>query len=220
MNKDEIIEVIARRAAKEMRDGYVVNLGIGIPTHIPNYIPEGTHITLQCENGMLGVGPTPDEEDEDPNLFSAGGGCISATPGASSFDSATSFAIIRGGHVDITMLGALQVDEKGNLANWIIPGKRVPGMGGAMDLVVGARHTIVTMEHTARGDKKILKECTLPLTAAGKVSKIITEMGVMEVKPQGLVLTEINPVFTVEQVQEATGAKLTIADNLKNMLDS
>lgn len=219
MNKDEIIEVIAKRAAKEMRDGYVVNLGIGIPTRIPNYIPDSVKIILQSENGLLGMGPSPEAGKEDPNLLNAGGIYVTAVPGASSFDSATSFSIIRGGHVDITMLGALQVDEKGNLANWIIPGKRAPGMGGAMDLIVGAKRVIITMEHTAKGDKKILKQCTLPLTAAGQVNMIITEMCVLEVTPQGLVLTEINPEFTVEQVLGATEATLIIPENIKSMLD-
>ena len=219
MNKDEIIEVIAKRAAKEMRDGYVVNLGIGIPTKIPNYIPDSVKIILQSENGLLGMGPSPEAGKEDKNLLNAGGIYVTAVPGASSFDSAMSFSIIRGGHVDITMLGALQVDEKGNLANWIIPGKRAPGMGGAMDLIVGAKRVIITMEHTAKGEKKILKECNLPLTAAGQVNMIITEMCVLEVTPQGLVLSEINPEFTVEQVLEATEAALIIPENIKNMLE-
>lgn len=217
MDKNQIREVIAKRAAKELKDGYVVNLGIGLPTLIPNYIPEGIHVTLQSENGMLGMGPSPEAGKEDKNLMNAGGGYITALPGACSFDSATSFAIIRGGHVDASILGALQVDEKGNLANWIIPGKTAPGMGGAMDLLSGARRVILAMEHTAKGNKKILKECTLPLTAAGKVEMIITEMGVMEITDKGIVLKEVNPEFTVEQVQEATEATLIVADDLKNM---
>lgn len=217
MDKNEMREVIAKRAAKELHDGDVVNLGIGIPTMIPNYLPEGVEVVLQTENGAMGMGPTPAEGQEDKNLINAGGGSITLNPGASSFDSATSFGIIRGGHVNVSFLGALQVDEKGNLANWIIPGKMAPGMGGAMDLVVGARRVILTMEHTQKGAPKILKECNLPLTAAGQVDMIITEMGVMQITPEGIVLTEIHPKFTVEQVQAATDAKLIISPNLKPM---
>lgn len=217
MDKNQIREVIARRAALELHDGDVVNLGIGLPTAIPAYLPEGVNVTLQTENGMLGMGPAPEAGREDPHLINAGGGYITALPGAASLDSATSFGIIRGGHVDATFLGALEVDEKGNLANWIIPGKKVPGMGGAMDLLVGAKKVILTMEHTAKGAPKILKECRLPLTAAGQVNLIITEMGVMEITPEGIVLVEINPEFTVEQVQAATEARLIVSDNLKPM---
>ncbi|MBQ3354655.1 MAG: CoA transferase subunit B [Bacteroidales bacterium] len=217
MEKNEMREVIAKRAAKELHDGDVVNLGIGIPTLIPNYLPEGVTVTLQTENGAMGMGPTPEEGKEDKNLINAGGGAITLLPGACTFDSATSFAIIRGGHVNVSFLGALQVDEKGNLANWIIPGKMAPGMGGAMDLVVGAKRVILTMEHTQKGAPKILKECTLPLTAAGQVNMIITEMGVMDITPEGIVLKEIHPEFTVEDVQAATEAKLIISPNLKPM---
>ena len=217
MDKNEMREVIAKRAAKEQHDGDVVNLGIGIPTLIPNYLPEGVTVTLQTENGAMGMGPTPEEGKEDKNLINAGGGAITLLPGACTFDSATSFAIIRGGHVNVSFLGALQVDEKGNLANWIIPGKMAPGMGGAMDLVVGAKRVILTMEHTQKGAPKILKECTLPLTAAGQVNMIITEMGVMDITPEGIVLKEIHPEFTVEDVQAATEAKLIISPNLKPM---
>lgn len=217
MDKNEMREVIAKRAAKELHDGDVVNLGIGIPTLIPNYLPEGVEVTLQTENGAMGMGPTPAEGEQDKNLINAGGGFITLEPGACTFDSATSFAIIRGGHVNVSFLGALQVDEKGNLANWIIPGKMAPGMGGAMDLVVGAKRVILTMEHTQKGNHKILKECTLPLTAAGQVNMIITEMGVMDITPEGIVLRELHPEFTVEQVQEATGATLIIDPNLKPM---
>lgn len=219
MDKNEMREVIAKRAAKELHDGDVVNLGIGIPTLIPNYPPEGVSVTLQTENGAMGMGGTPAEGTEDKNLINAGGGFITLNPGASTFDSATSFAIIRGGHVNVSFLGALQVDEKGNLANWIIPGKMAPGMGGAMDLVVGAKRVILTMEHTQKGAPKILKECTLPLTAAGQVNMIITEMGVMEITPEGIVLTEKHPEFTVEDIQAATEAKLIISPNLKSMID-
>ena len=217
MDKNQIREVIARRAALELKDGDVVNLGIGLPTLIPNYLSKDVHVVLQSENGVLGLGSQPAEGEEDPELIGAGGGYITLTPGASSFDSATSFGIIRGGHVDATILGALQVDEKGDLANWIIPGKLVPGMGGAMDLLVGARRVILAMEHTAKGNPKIMKKCTLPLTAAGQVNLIINEMGVIEVTPKGLVLKEIHPEFTVEQVQAATEAPLIISDDLKPM---
>ncbi|MGM9805682.1 MAG: 3-oxoacid CoA-transferase subunit B [Candidatus Aphodosoma sp.] len=217
MDKNQIREVIARRCAMELEDGYVVNLGIGLPTIIPNYLPEGVNVILQSENGLLGMGPTPAEGEEDPYLTNAGGGYITTLPGACSFDSATSFGIIRGGHVDVTILGAMQVDEKGNLANWMIPGKKTPGMGGAMDLLVGANRVILAMEHTAKGSHKILKECTLPLTAKGQVNMIVTEMGVMMITPAGIELTEINPEFTVEQVQEATGATLIVSPDLKPM---
>lgn len=217
MEKNEMREVIAKRAAKELHDGDVVNLGIGIPTLIPNYLPDGVSVTLQTENGAMGMGATPEEGKEDKNLINAGGGFITLNPGACTFDSATSFAIIRGGHVNVSFLGALQVDEKGNLANWIIPGKMAPGMGGAMDLVVGAKRVILTMEHTQKGAPKILKECTLPLTAAGQVNMIITEMGVMDITPEGIVLRELHPEFTVEQVQAATEARLIIAPDVKPM---
>ena len=217
MDKNEIRTFIARRAAQELHDGDVVNLGIGLPTLIPNFLSEGVHVVLQSENGMIGMGPTPEEGKENPWYINAGGGYITTTPDASTFDSATSFGIIRGGHVDVSILGAMQVDEEGDLANWMIPGKKTPGMGGAMDLLVGAKKVILAMEHTAKGNPKILKKCTLPLTAKGQVNMIITEMGVMEITPKGIVLTEINPEFTVEQVQAATEATLIIADNLKQM---
>lgn len=217
MEKDQIKQVIAKRVAMELKDGDVVNLGIGIPTLVPNYLKKGVEVILQTENGMLGMGPAPEEGKENPELTNAGGGYITALAGASSFDSATSFGIIRGGHVDVSILGALQVDEKGDLANWMIPGKKTPGMGGAMDLLVGAKKVILAMEHTAKGNPKIMKKCTLPLTAAGQVDMIITEMGVIEVTPQSLVLKEIHPEFTVEQVKAATEAALIIADDLKPM---
>lgn len=217
MEKAQIRETIAKRAAKELHDGDIVNLGIGIPTMIPNYLPEGVTVTLQTENGMVGMGPTPAEGQEDPELVNAGGGYITAVPGAASFSSATSFGIIRGGHVDATILGAMQVDENGDLANWMIPGKLTPGMGGAMDLIVGARKVILAMEHTQKGNPKILKKCNLPLTAKGQVNLIITEMGVMEITPKGIVLKEIHPEFTVEDVKAATEAELIIADDLKPM---
>lgn len=213
----DLKEIIARRVAKELKDGDVVNLGIGLPTMVANYLPEGVTIVLQSENGIMGMGPAAEPGKEDVDIVNAGGQYVTVNPDAMFFDSATSFGIIRGGHVDATVLGALEVDEKGNLANWIIPGKMVPGMGGAMDLVVGARKVIIAMLHTQKGKHKILTECTLPYTAINVVDMIVTEMGVMEVTPEGLVLTEINEDYTVEQVQEATQCKLIISPNLKKM---
>lgn len=210
-------EFIAKRVAKELKDGDVVNLGIGLPTLVVNYLEPNQDITFQSENGFIGIGPTPPEGEEDLYIVNAGGKPVTINQEGAFFDSAMSFAIIRGGHVDVTVLGALEVDEKGNLANWMIPGKMVPGMGGAMDLVVGAKRVIVAMEHTNKGRAKILKECTLPLTAKGQVNLIITEMGVIEVTPDGLLLSEINPDYTVEQVQEATQATLIISEKLKEM---
>ncbi|MCB8964891.1 MAG: 3-oxoacid CoA-transferase subunit B [Bacteroidales bacterium] len=217
MDKNQIRETIARRAALELKDGDLVNLGIGLPTSVPEYIPVGVDVILQSENGLIGLGPSPAPGQEDKNLSNAGGGYVTLAKGASCFDSATSFGIIRGGHVDVTILGALQVDEKGNLANWMIPGKLTPGMGGAMDLLIGAKKVILAMEHTAKGSHKILKECNLPLTAAGQVNLIITEMGVMEITPEGIVLKELNSEFTVDDVQNATGAKLIIPADLSPM---
>ncbi len=208
---------IAARVAKELKDGDVVNLGIGLPTLVPNHLGADVNLILQSENGFVGLGNTPAEGEEDMDITNAGGKPAGIIPGGAFFDSATSFLIIRGGHVDATILGALQVDEKGNIANWIIPGKMVPGMGGAMDLVVGAKKVIVAMEHTNKGKHKILKECELPLTAQGVVDLIVTEMGVMEVTDEGLLLTEYNPEFTVEQIQESTGCPLIISENLKKM---
>jgi len=210
-------ELIARRVAKEFNDGDVVNLGIGLPTMVADFVPEDIEIILQSENGFTGIGPAPAEGEEDKDLVNAGSMPATIMPGGAFFDSAMSFTIIRGGHLDATVLGALQVDEKGNLANWMIPGKLVPGMGGAMDLVGGAKKVIVAMLHTAKGNHKIMKECNLPLTAAGKVSKIITEMGVMVVTAEGLLLTEYNPEFTIEQIKEATEAELIISESLGEM---
>ena len=215
MDKNQIKSTIAARVAKELKDGDVVNLGIGIPTLVPNFLPEGVKLTLHAELGCVGAGPKPEEAD--PYIVDAGGQPSSVAAGGSFIDSATSFCIIRGGHVDATILGCLECDEEGNMSNWIIPGKKCPGMGGAMDLVVGAKKVIVAMEHTAKGAHKILKKCKLPLTAQKVVSMIITEMGVIDVTPNGLVLKEINPEFTVEQVQEATEATLTISPDLKPM---
>ncbi|SHH38332.1 butyryl-CoA:acetoacetate CoA-transferase beta subunit [Caloranaerobacter azorensis DSM 13643] len=217
MDKQRAREIIAKRVAKELKDGDVVNLGIGLPTMVANYIPDGIDIILQSENGFIGLGPVSKSGEEDKDLINAGGQPVTIKPGGAFFDSATSFAIIRGGHVDATVLGALQVDEKGNLANWMIPGKMVPGMGGAMDLVVGAKKVIIAMEHTAKGKPKILKECTLPLTAAGQVNLIITEMAVIEVTERGLVLKELGPEATIEDVKANTEADLIIADDLKKM---
>ncbi|MGX4598376.1 3-oxoacid CoA-transferase subunit B [Faecalimicrobium sp. JNUCC 81] len=219
MDRSQIKGFIAKRVAKELKDGDVVNLGIGLPTLVPNYLPKDIDITLQSENGFIGIGPTPDKDKENKYIVNAGGSPVTINEGGAFFDSSTSFSIIRGGHVDITILGALQVDEQGNLANWMIPGKLVPGMGGAMDLVVGAKKVIIAMEHTAKGKAKILKECKLPLTAKGQVNLIVTEMGVMEVTSEGLILTEINKEFTIEDVKNATEAQLIISDNLKIMED-
>lgn len=217
LDKERGRDLIVKRVAKELKDGDVVNLGIGLPTEVANHIPEGMDITLQSENGFIGIGPAPAEGEEDKDTVNAGGKFSSIVKGGATFDSSMSFSIIRGGHVDITVLGALQVDEKGNLANWMIPGKMVPGMGGAMDLVVGAKKVIVAMEHTAKGNPKILKQCKLPLTAVGVVDLIITDMCVIEVQKEGLVITELAPETTVEEVKAATEANLTVSPNLKVM---
>ena len=213
----DIKEIIAARVAKELKDGDVVNLGIGLPTMVANFLPEDVHIVLQSENGIMGMGSAAEKGKEDVDIVNAGAQYVTVNPGAMFFDSATSFGIIRGGHVDATILGALEVDRHGNLSNWIVPGKMVPGMGGAMDLVVGAKKVIVAMQHTQKGAHKILKECKLPYTAVGVVDMIITEMGVMEVTKDGIVLTELHPDFTLDQIKEATEAELIISPDLKPM---
>ena len=217
LTKEKIREIIARRVAKEFEDGDVVNLGIGLPTEVANYIPKDIYVALQSENGLIGMGPTPCEAEEDCRISNAGGSLVTIAPGGCFFDSFTSFGIIRGGHVDATVLGALQVDEKGNLANWMVPGKMVPGMGGAMDLVVGAKKVIIAMEHTAKGAPKILKNCTLPLTAANEVNLIVTEKGVMEVTDKGIILKELSPYSSIEDIKNSTEAELIIGENLKIM---
>jgi len=210
-------EIIAARVAKELKDGDVVNLGIGLPTMVANFLPEGVHIVLQSENGIMGMGTAAEKGKENVDIVNAGAQYVTVNAGAMFFDSATSFGIIRGGHVDATILGALEVDRHGNLSNWIVPGKMVPGMGGAMDLVVGAKKVIIAMQHTQKGAHKILKECRLPYTAVGVVDMIITEMGVMEITKDGILLTELHPDFTIEQIQEATEAELIISSNMKKM---
>lgn len=210
-------EFIVRRIAQEFKDGDVVNLGIGLPTMAVDYIPDNVHIMLQAENGILGVGPKAAKEQENIDCIDSGGSYVTTMSGACYFDSALSFSIIRGGHVDITVLGALEVDKNGNLASWMIPGKKVPGMGGAMDLVVGAKRVIVAMDHVNKnGEPKILEKCKLPLTAVNVVKTIVTEMAVIDVIPgTGLMLKEIAPGLSVEDVQKATGTKLLVSSNLK-----
>ncbi len=210
-------ELIVRRVAKEMNKGDVVNLGIGIPTLVANYLDQSLNILLQSENGLIGLDSVPEPGKENYDLVNAGGQVVTMLPYGATFDSSMSFSIIRGGHVDVTVLGALQVDTKGNLASWIIPGKKVPGMGGSMDLVVGAKKVIIAMQHTSNGEIKIVDECTLPLTASGQVDLIITELAVMKVMEDGIHLLEIAADTTVEEVQKVTGPKLIVSENLKTI---
>jgi acetate CoA/acetoacetate CoA-transferase beta subunit len=213
----EAKEIIARRVALELRDNTLVNLGIGLPTLVARYIPPGIRVHFQSENGIIGFGAPPPEGMEDPNLTDAGGGFISAMPGAASFDSAMSFMLIRGGHLDMTVLGGLQVDARGQLANWMVPGKLVPGMGGAMDLVAGARRVVVAMQHVAKGESKIVPELTLPPTAARPVTLVVTDLAVLEPSAQGLILKERAPGISVEAVRAATAAPLIILGDVPEM---
>jgi len=214
VDKELMQNTIAKRAAKELRDGQLVNLGIGLPTRVANFLPEGVSVLIHSENGFVGLGPAP-EVVEDPTIVNAGGIPATILEGGCFFDTVTSFGIIRGGHLDVTILGALQVDELGDIANYMIPGKYVPGMGGAMDLLTGTKRVIVAMEHTAKGAPKILKRCTLPLTARGAVDMIITEMAVIEVTDRGLLLKETGEGFTVDDVVKATEAELIIGNGLR-----
>ena len=216
-SKEQCREIIARRIAKEFSEGDVITLGIGLPTEVANYIPHDIHVIFQSENGMLGVGHRDLAAPENPKVTNAGGIPVTTKPGAAFFDTAMSFTIIRGGHVDATVLGALQVDQHGNLANWMIPGAFVPGMGGAMDLVVGAKKVIIAMEHTNKGKPRIVKNCTIPLTAEAEVDMIVTERCVLERTEQGLLLKEINPLFSLDDILRSTDADLIIPQELQQL---
>lgn len=215
---NDIKTFIAKRVAKELKDGDVVNLGIGIPSLVSNFVPDGVDIILHSDSGFVGIGPEADAQHADPQLIDAGGANVLLKQNAAFFDSAMGFSIARGGHMDLTILGALEVDRHGNLANWIIPGKKVAGMGGAMDLVSGAKKVIVAMEHTHNGAKKLLYDCRLPLTAKGVVNRVITEMAVIDIADNCFVLKEYNPQFTLEEIQNATEAPLVLSDDLKPMI--
>ena len=217
LSKEEIRAIIAKRVAQELHEGDYITLGIGLPTEVANYIPQEMHVMIQSENGVIGVGPKPQEGKEDPKITNAGGIPVTTKSGAVFFDSMTSFTMIRGGHIDATVLGALQVDQEGNIANWMVPGVFVLVMGGAMDLVVGAKKVIVAMEHLSKNGIKILKKCTLPLTAAHEVDLIVTERCVLRVSEEGLVLEEINPLFTLEDITSTVEADLIIPSHLQNM---
>lgn len=216
LSKEQIREYIVKRVAKEFKDGDIVTLGIGMPTETANYLPEGVHISIQAENGIVGCGPKPEVDKEDFHFTNAGGALVTTLPGGAFFDSALSFTMIRGGHINKTVLGALQVDEKGNLANYLIPGKFVPGMGGAMDLVVGAQNVIIAMEHTVKdGSPKILKKCTLPLTAVGAVDLIVTEKAVIKVMDDGLHLKEVSPYSSIDDIFASTEADLIVDEDCR-----
>lgn len=214
LTKEQIRETIARRVAQELEEGDYVTLGIGLPTEVANYVPDNVHIMFHSENGLIGVGQKPEDHKANPHITNAGGVPVDVKSGAAFFDSAMSFTMIRGGHINATVLGALQVDQEGNIANWMVPGVFAPGMGGAMDLVVGAKKVIVAMEHLSKNQIKIVKKCTLPLTAAHEVDLIITERCVLKVEPEGLVLQEINPLFSLEDITSTITADLIIPDDL------
>lgn len=218
LSKEKIREIIASRVAKEFVNGDVITLGIGLPTEVANYIPNGVKVIFQCENGLLGVGKDAEPHKADERITNASGACVETVPGACFYDSQMAFAMMRGGHIDVTVLGALQVDQEGNLASWMIPNKFVPGMGGAMDLVVGSKKVIVAMEHSSKDKYKLLKKCTLPLTAAKEVDLIVTEKCVIEVGDEGFILKEINPLFSIEDITSSMEADLIIAEDLKDML--
>lgn len=217
LSKEKIKEIIGKRVAKEFQEGDVVTLGIGLPTAAANYVPESIDVILQSENGLLGVGKNQTHENPDNRIINAGGVCVEVKPGACFYDSQMAFTMMRGGHIDATVLGALQVDQEGNLASWLIPGEFIPGIGGAMDLVIGAKRVIVAMEHTSKDKVKIVKKCDLPLTATNEVDLVVTERCVLKVTQKGLLLTDINPMFTVEDIKKTITAEIIVDQNLKYM---